>query len=80
MPSAFQKAGLWVGAVALPVMAIICTHSMQMLVSNLSDVTHHQSILIILISSVIMELQLQLTQAAEIGTEFRISGVGLSPT
>jgi len=33
MPSAFQKAGLWVGAIALPVMAIICTHSMQMLVN-----------------------------------------------
>jgi len=32
MPMAFHKAGLLVGAIALPLMAIICTHSMQMLV------------------------------------------------
>jgi len=42
MPSAFQKAGLWVGAVALPVMAIICTHSMQMLVNAAEEMKNRQ--------------------------------------
>ncbi|KAK4017028.1 hypothetical protein OUZ56_031984 [Daphnia magna] len=34
MPSAFRNSGLWVGSVLLPVMAIICTHCMQMLVKS----------------------------------------------
>jgi len=42
MPSAFQKAGLWVSAVALPVMAIICTHSMQMLVNAAEEMKNRQ--------------------------------------
>jgi len=39
MPMAFHKAGLLVGAIALPLMAIICTHSMQMLVSDIQYTT-----------------------------------------
>ncbi|XP_046645066.1 proton-coupled amino acid transporter-like protein CG1139 [Daphnia pulicaria] len=34
MPSAFLNSGIWVGSVLLPVMAIICTHCMQMLVRS----------------------------------------------
>ena len=35
MPGAFKNAGLWTGVALVPIMAIICTHCMQILVAIL---------------------------------------------
>ena len=48
IPDAFKNAGLWMGTIALPIMAIVSTHCMQLLVCK-----YAQSI-VVLITVVIL--------------------------